>query len=48
MTWQEIYQSKLTSAEEAIKLIHDNDKIVAGFGCGEPLYIERVLASHYK
>ena len=28
MTWQEIYQSKLTTADEAIKLIHDNDKIV--------------------
>lgn len=48
MTWQEIYQSKLTTAEEAIKLIHDDDKVVAGFGCGEPLYVERTLASHYK
>ena len=48
MTWQEIYQSKLTTAEEAIKLIKDDDKVVAGFGCGEPLYIERVLAEHYK
>lgn len=48
MTWQEIYQSKLTTAEEAIKLIHDGDKVVAGFGCGEPLHVERTLASHYK
>lgn len=48
MTWQEIYQSKLTTAEEAIKLIHNGDKVVAGFGCGEPLYVERTLASHYK
>lgn len=48
MTWQEIYQFKLTTAEEAIKLIKDDDKVVAGFGCGEPLYIERVLAEHYK
>ena len=48
MTWQEIYQSKLTTADEAIKLIHDNDKIVVGFGCGEPLHIERALESHYK
>lgn len=48
MTWQEIYQSKLTTAEEAIKLIHDDDKVVSGFGCGEPLHIMRVLAEHYK
>lgn len=48
MTWQEIYQSKLTTAEEAIKLIHDDDKVVSGFACGEPLHIMRVLAEHYK
>ena len=48
MTWQEIYQSKLTTAEEAIKLIHDGDKIVTGFACGEPIHIEKTLAAHYK
>ena len=48
MTWQEIYQSKLTTAEEAIKLIHDGDKVVTGFACGEPIHIERALAAHYK
>lgn len=48
MTWQEIYQSKLTTAEEAIKLIHDDDKVVSGFACGEPLHIVRALAEHYK
>lgn len=48
MTWQEIYQSKLTTAEEAIKLIRDGDKIVTGFACGEPLHIEKTLAAHYK
>lgn len=48
MTWQEIYQSKLTTAEEAIKLIHDGDKVVSGFACGEPLHIMRALAEHYK
>ena len=48
MTWQEIYQSKLTTAEEAIKLIHDGDKIVTGFACGEPIHIEKALAAHYK
>ena len=48
MTWQEIYQSKLTTAEEAIKLIHDGDRIVTGFACGEPIHIEKTLAAHYK
>ena len=48
MTWQEIYLSKLTTAEEAIKLIHDGDKIVTGFACGEPIHIEKTLAAHYK
>lgn len=48
MIWQEIYESKLTTAEDAIKLIHDDDKVVVGFGCGEPLHIERTLANHYK
>ena len=48
MTWQEIYQSKLTTAEEAIKLIRDGDKIVTGFACGEPIHIEKTLAAHYK
>lgn len=48
MTWQEIYQFKLTTAEEAIKLIHDDDKVVSGFACGEPLHIMRALAEHYK
>ena len=48
MTWQETYQSKLTTAEEAIKLIHDDDKVVSGFACGEPLHIVRTLAEHYK
>lgn len=48
MTWQEIYASKLTTAEEAIKLIKDNDKVVTGFACGEPYAILNVLADHYE
>lgn len=47
MTWQEIYESKLTTAEEAIKLIKDDDKVVVGFGCGEPFGIERALEANY-
>lgn len=47
MTWQEIYNSKLTTAEEAIKLVQNGDKIVTGFACGEPFGIEKVLVEHY-
>lgn len=44
MDWQEIYKRKLVSAEEAIKAVHDNDRIIAGFGCAEPFEIERALS----
>ncbi len=47
MKWQEIYKEKLVSAEEAIKLIHSGDKVVTGFGCGEPFGIERALVEHF-
>ena len=48
MKWQEIYKSKLKTAEEAIKLINSGDKVVVGFGCGEPFGVERALVEHYK
>lgn len=48
MKWQEIYKEKLTSAEEAIKLIQSGDKVVTGFGCGEPFGLERALVEHYQ
>lgn len=48
MDWREIYKSKLVTAEEAIKSIHDNDKVVTGFACGEPFAVERALVEHYK
>ena len=31
--WQEIYKSKLVTAEEAIQAIKDNDVVVTGFAC---------------
>lgn len=48
MSWQDIYNEKLTTAEEAIKLIHNGDKVVTGFGCGEPFGIENALVNHYE
>jgi len=48
MDWKEIYQSKLVTAQEAIKAIRDGDKVVTGFGCGEPFEIERALVDNYE
>ena len=48
MSWKEICQSKLVTAQEAIRAIHDNDKVVTGFACGEPFGIERALVDNYK
>lgn len=48
MTWKEIYESKLVTAEEAIKAIRAGDKVVTGFACGEPFGIERALVEHYE
>ena len=48
MTWQEIYNEKLMTAEDAIKLINNGDGVVVGFGCGEPFGIERALIAHYE
>lgn len=48
MSWREIYNSRLTSADEAIKLIKDNDKVVTGFAMGEPFGIERALVKNFQ
>ena len=46
--WQEIYKSKLVTAEEAIQAIKDDDVVVTGFACGEPFGIQRALVENYK
>lgn len=48
MSWKEIYNSKLVSAQEAIKAIKNGDKVVTGFACGEPFGIERALEDNYE
>ena len=48
MNWKEIYDSKLVTANEAIKAIKDGDRVVTGFACGEPFGIERALVENYK
>ena len=48
MSWREIYNKKLMTAEQAICLIRNGDKVVTGFACGEPFAIERALVEHYE
>lgn len=48
MDWKEIYNTKLVTAEEAISHIHDGDKIVTSFGCGEPRRIVRAMCENYS
>ena len=47
MSWREIYESKLVTAEQAIQSIRNGDKVVLGFGCGEPFGVERALIDNY-
>lgn len=47
MEWKEIYNSRLKTAQEAIKLIKDGDRVVTAFGCCEPVELEKVLAENY-
>ena len=48
MVWKKIYDSRLKTPEEAIKLIKDGDRVVTAFGCCEPIGIERALVENYE
>lgn len=47
MDWKEYYSSKLTTAEEAVKLIKSNDKLVLAHDVGEPpVLVDAMVANH--
>ena len=48
MVWKKIYESRLKTPEEAIKLIKDGDRVVTAFGCCEPIGIEKALVENYE
>ena len=48
MSWREIYNSRLVTAEQAIKNIKDGDRVVMSFGCSEPRGIVRAMCENYK
>lgn len=48
MNWKDIYKKRIVSAEEAIRHIHDGDKVVMSFGCSEPFGIEEAMVDNYQ
>ena len=48
MEWKEIYESRLTTPEEAIRLVKDGDRVVTAFGCCEPKGIIKAMVENYK
>ena len=46
--WRAIYQSKLTTAEEAVKHIPNHCRVFFGHGANEPLVLTDALVANYK
>ena len=46
MDWKEIYQSRLTTAEKAMKKIKSGDRVVVGHATGEPVYLTDALTAN--
>ena len=46
MEWKKIYDERKRSAEEAIKLIRNGDRVVIGHAVGVPLAITDVMVEH--
>lgn len=48
MDWEREYHNRCKTAEGALSLIRDGDRIVTAFGCGEPRGVEQALLEHYR
>ena len=46
--WQEMYKSKLTTADEAVAMIRDGEVISSAFGNGQPVGLYEALARRVK
>ncbi|MEG0804858.1 MAG: acetyl-CoA hydrolase/transferase C-terminal domain-containing protein [Lachnospiraceae bacterium] len=46
MDWKELYQSKLKTAEEAVKVIQSGDRVVIGHAVGEPIKVVDAMVEH--
>lgn len=48
MDWEEVYKSKLTSAQEAVKQIKSGDRVVVGQGCASPEILLKAMVDNKK
>lgn len=46
MNWQEIYRSRMTTAEEAVKAIKSGDRVVVGHACGSPELLLKTMVEN--
>ena len=44
--WKEKYKSKITTAEEAMKLVKSGDHIFIGTACAQPQHLVAALVEH--
>lgn len=47
MSWKDLYQSKLTTAEDAVKHIKSGDRVVFGHAVGEPPVLVDAMVANY-
>lgn len=48
MSWNDEYQSKIMTAEEAVKLIKSGDRVVTGHAVGEPSHLIETMVKNYE
>ena len=46
MSWKEYYNSRLLSADEAVRLIHSDSRVVIAHACGEPARLIDAMVRH--
>lgn len=46
MSWKNIYQSKLMSAADAVKMIKSGNRVVTGHACSEPLELVKAMVEN--
>ena len=46
--WQDMYKSKLKTADEAVAMIRDNEVISSGFAVGHPVGIFQALTKRVR
>ncbi|HQA07621.1 MAG TPA: acetyl-CoA hydrolase/transferase C-terminal domain-containing protein [Syntrophomonadaceae bacterium] len=47
MNWQDYYQSRICTPQEAVKAIKSGDYVVVGHACGEPRSLTKAMSERY-